>query len=366
MAVTPVKVGLIGCGNIAPAYLKFAKQMDILQIVALADLDQELARSRAEEFEIADVCSVDELLQREDVEIVLNLTPPKAHHAVSLKVLEAGKHLYNEKPLTATCDQAREVMELAEKKNLRVGCAPDTVLGGGHQAARKLIDEGAIGRVVGASAFMTGRGPEAWHPNPEFFYQDGGGPLMDLGPYYLTALTMMIGPVKKVTSCSGIVISPRIAGAEGRKGQEIEVTTPDHVAGSLEFENGALGTVMMSFAVWASALPRIEVYGTEGTLSVPDPNTFGGPVKLFKADTKEWQEVEIEHGYTENSRSLGLADMAYAIRFDRPHRATGQQAYHVLEVMDSLLKSAENGSHCDIKSTFTRPEPLPVCWPDEE
>jgi predicted dehydrogenase len=358
MSIEPVKVGVIGCGNISSAYLEFARQFDILKIEALADLDIERARAQAQRFGVPTACSAGQLLKRDDIEIVLNLTTPQVHYKVAMAAIKAGKHVYNEKPLCEKRAQGRKLLAAADEAGLRVGCAPDTVLGGGHQTARKLIDDGAIGQPVAATAFMTCRGHESWHPDPEFYYKLGGGPMMDMGPYYLTDLTMLLGPIRRVTASAQVLINPRTITSQKKYGTQIEVETPDHVAGTLDFECGAVGTIITTFAVWTANLPRIEIYGTEGSISVPDPNGFGGTVRLYKPATKEWHEVELTHGYTTNTRSLGLADMAMAIRTGRRHRASGRQAYHVLDVMHGLLEASRKGRHYQVPSTFERPEPM--------
>lgn len=364
MDLMPVKVGVIGCGNISAAYLKISKRFPILDVVALADLDLERARSRAAEFGVPSSCTVRQLLKRDDIEIVLNLTTPQAHYKVGMAVLRAGKHLYNEKPLTVTRSQGKRLLQEAASRGLRVGCAPDTVLGGGHQTARKLIDDGVIGQPVAAVAFMTCRGHESWHPDPEFYYKVGGGPMMDMGPYYLSDLTMLLGPITRVSGSAQMLINPRTITSKKKYGTLIDVETPDHVAGTIDFACGAVGTIVTTFCAWASTLPRIEIYGTEGSLSVPDPNGFGGTVKLWKPENREWREVPLTHGYTENSRSVGLADMAAALRTGRAHRVTGQQAYHVLDVMHGFLQSSRRGKHYKLPSTFERPDPLPAGLPD--
>ena len=294
------------------------------------------------------------------MEIVVNITPPGAHAEVGLASLKAGKHLYNEKPFAITREDAREMLSLAEQKGLLVGCAPDTFMGAGLQTCRKLIDDGWIGQPVAATAFMTGRGPERWHPNPEFFYQVGGGPMFDMGPYYLTALINLLGPVHRVTGSARISFSERIAGCKAKYGMRIPVETPTHIAGVLDFVNGSVGTLVMSFDVWGANLPRIEVYGSEGSLSVPDPNTFGGPVRILKAGDSEWREVPLSHSYPENSRGLGVADMAYALSFGRAHRANGKMAYHVLDLMHAFHDASREGTHIDIQSTCEQPAPLPM------
>jgi len=359
MGKKAVKVGIIGCGAISAAYLKNGKGFRDIEIVACADLDMERAKARAEEFEIKKACSVEKLLADKKIEIVINLTIPKAHASVALQALEAGKSVYNEKPLAVERKEARAMLALAKKKGLLVGGAPDTFLGGGHQTCRKLIDDGWIGEPIAANAFMMSHGHESWHPDPEFYYEKGGGPMFDMGPYYLTALVNMIGPVEKVSGCTRVTFPERTITSEKKYGKVIKVATPTHVTGLMEFANGAVGQITTSFDVWGARLPNIEVYGTEGSLSVPDPNGFGGTV-LYKRGREEWQEVPLTHGYAENSRSLGVADMAHALRNKRPHRASGELTSHVLDLMHAFHDAAEAGKSVALQTTCEKPAALPL------
>jgi predicted dehydrogenase len=360
------KIGIIGCGNISGAYLKIATTFDILDVVACADVIPELARAKAEEYGVSRACTPDELLADPDISIVVNLTPPAAHASIALQALEAGKSVYNEKPLAIHRADAQHMLELAQAKGLLVGCAPDTFMGAGLQTCRKLIDDGVIGRPLAATAFMLGRGPEPWHPNPEFFYQMGGGPMFDMGPYYVTALISLLGPVKRITGSAQISFAERTIGSGPKQGNKIQVEIPTHIVGVLDFASGVLGNLITSFDVWAHQLPRIEIYGSEGSLSVPDPNTFGGPVKLWKPETKVWEDVPLLPLRAENSRSLGVADMAYALRSGRPHRASGKLAYHVLDVMHTIHDASREGRHIEMSSTCERPAPMPLGLPLSE
>ncbi|GAB2675929.1 Gfo/Idh/MocA family protein [Paenibacillus thermoaerophilus] len=353
-----VKAGLIGCGNISAAYLRNKHTFDAMEIVACADLDAERARLKAEEFGIR-AATVDELLNDPEIELIINLTIPKAHAEVNLQALEAGKHVYVEKPFAVTREEAKRVLDTAARLGLRVGSAPDTFLGGGIQTAIKLIRDGWIGTPVAASAFMIGRGHEHWHPAPEFYYEAGGGPMFDMGPYYLTALVAMLGPVVRVTGSAKASYPTRTILSEPQRGKVIPVEVPTHVTGVLDFANGAAATVIMSFdAFGGTSLPRIEVYGSQGTLVVPDPNTFGGPVLIRRAGEKEFSPVPLTHGYTENLRGLGPADMAAAIRSGRPHRANGELAYHVLEAMHGFHDASAQGVHYRMTSTCESPQPM--------
>ena len=361
MAMQPAKVGIIGCGNISNIYLESGKKFDILEIVAVADLDLARAKAKAEEHGIAKALSVKELLADPEIEIVVNLTIPAAHYEVCKAILESGKHAYVEKPLSITREQGRDLLETAATKGLRIGGAPDTFLGAALQTCRKLIDDGAIGQPIAATAFMLGRGVETWHPNPEFFFKPGGGPMFDMGPYYLTALISLLGPIKRVTGSAQISFPERQITSQPFAGQTIIVETPTHIAGVMDFAGGAVGTIITSFDTWAHNLPPIEIHGALGSLSIPDPNMFDGVVKLYREG--KWEEIPLTHGYSENSRGIGVADMAYAIQEKRPHRASGELTFHVLDAMHGFLEASQQGRHYILESQGVRPEALPEKWP---
>ena len=357
--MTDTKIGIVGCGAISEAYLRIAPGLEGVEVVACADLIPARARSRADQFGVA-ALSVDELLADDDIEIVVNLTIPAAHGPVARSALEAGKCTYSEKPLAVERADGQALVTLASERSLLVGGAPDTFLGAGNQTCRKLIDDGAIGEPVAATAFMMGHGHESWHPDPEFYYKAGGGPMFDMGPYYLTALVNLIGPVRSVTGSTSITFPERTITSEPKSGQTIHVDVPTHVAGIMEFVNGATGTITTSFDVWGGMnLPFIEIYGTEGSLSVPNPNSFGGPVHL-RQGRGEWREMPLTHANDENSRALGVADMACALRSGRPHRASGDLAFHVLDLMHAFHDAAASRSHVDLQSTCERPAALPT------
>lgn len=358
-----VKIGIIGCGNISGIYLKMARTFAILEVAAVADMVLERAQARAAEYGIPRACGVEELLADPSIEIVLNLTVPNAHAEVGLAALRAGKSVYNEKPLAIRREDAQAMLKLAAEKGLRVGGAPDTFLGAGQQTCRRLIDEGVIGTPLAATAFMLGHGPEGWHPDPEFFYQVGGGPMFDIGPYYLTALVNLLGPARRVTGMAQASFPTRTITSQPKYGKVVQVEVPTHVAGLVHFAGGAIGTIITSFDVWKADLPRIEIYGSLGTLSVPDPNTFGGPVRIWRQGAKEWEEMPLLPNYGQNWRSLGVADMAHAIRAGRPHRASGELTYHVLDVMHAIHEASEEGRHMDLGSTCARPAPLDASLP---
>ena len=355
----PAKIGVIGCGNICGIYFKNALKFEILDTVACADLVPERAEARAAEFGVPKVCTVDEMLAEREIEIVLNLTIPNAHADVAMRAVQAGKSVYNEKPLTITRAEGRALLAAAAEKGVRVGGAPDTFMGAGIQTCRKLIDDGEIGLPVAAAAFMTCHGHESWHPDPEFYYKVGGGPMFDMGPYYLTAMVALMGPVRRVTGSTRITFPQRTITSEGKNGQKIDVEVPTHVAGVIDFACGAVATIVTSFDVWGANLPRIEIYGSEGTLSVPDPNSFGGPVRI-KRGRDDWEDVELTHPYAENSRGIGAADMAYSLRSGRPHRANGEMAFHVLDTMHAFHDASDEGRHVEVSSTCPQPAAMPA------
>jgi predicted dehydrogenase len=355
-----VRTGVIGCGAISGAYLGMAKNFPAVEIVACADLDSGRARTKAREFRIPRACSPDDLLRDPSIELVINLTVPKAHVPVAMAALNAGKHVYSEKPLGIDRAEGSKLIDLARQKNLKVGCAPDTFMGAGIQTARKLIDDGAIGRPVAFTAFMMGRGHESWHPSPEFYYEVGGGPMFDMGPYYLTALLQLLGPVRRLTGSATIAIPQRTITSQPKHGKQITVETPDHICGTMEFENGCSGVIVQSFATrlpqYDGAQP-ITIYGTDGTLKVPDPNTFDGPVAVAREGDKEFHTVAhtFKTGY---GRSIGAADMAYALRSGRPFRANGDQAFLVLDLMAGFLDSARTGQAHTPTIPYDRPAPM--------
>ncbi|MHB0997703.1 MAG: Gfo/Idh/MocA family protein [Armatimonadota bacterium] len=356
----PTKIGIVGCGNISGIYFQAGKTFEILEIAACADLVKERAEAKAAEWGIPKACTVEELLADPEIQIVVNLTIPIAHAEVALAAVKAGKSVHNEKPLTITREDGQKLLALAKENGVRVGCAPDTFMGGGIQTCRKLIDDGAIGEPIGATAFMMCHGHESWHPDPEFYYKAGGGPMFDMGPYYLTALVNLMGPVRRVTGSTRITFPERLITSQPKNGTKIKVDVPTNQVGIMDFANGAIGNIITTFDVWAAELPRIEIYGTEGTLSVPDPNGFGGPVRMFRAADPGWKDVELTHGYADNSRGIGVADMAYALRSGRSHRASGDLAYHVLDIMHAFNDASDAGRHIDLQSTCERPTALPT------
>jgi len=353
-----VKVGVVGCGNISAAYLKAARTFPILDIIALSDLDPAAASARSAEFGIA-ARTVDETLADPEIEVILNLTIPKAHVEIGLRALAAGKHVHSEKPLGVSLAEASQLVEAGKAKGLRVGSAPDTFLSGAQQRARQCVDEGLIGRPVGGTAFFMCPGHERWHPSPAFYYLGGGGPMLDMGPYYVTTLVNLLGPVEKVVGVATRTRSERVIASEPLKGSRIPVEVATHVTGVLLFARGAAVSMTMSFDVLSHKQLPIEIYGETGSLIVPDPNIFGGAVQL-STERDKWRRIPTQRPYADaNYRIIGLADMAKAIRDGRPHRASGDLALHALEVMLAFQKSSETGAAVEIASRPERPAPMP-------
>lgn len=355
-----INVGIIGCGNISSIYFENLKAFYNMKVLACADLDISRAKEKAQEFSIPIACTVEELLANPSIELVVNLTNPNAHAEIHLKTLHAGKHSYSEKPLATELKDGEEIMRLAKEKNLLVGVAPDTFLGGGIQTARKLIEDGWIGTPLAATAFMMYRGPESFHPTPGFLYQQGAGPLFDMGPYYLTALAALLGPIKSVAGMAKISSPKRVITGEINYGEEIDVDVPTHVAGLLDFQNGAIGTLITSFDVWGTRSSNIEIHGTTGSLIVPDPNNFSGSVYVKKQGQLDFEEVPLTHSFRGNSRGIGVLDMADAIIKQRQHRADGLLGLHVLEAMQGLYTSSREQKYYNMNSKFEVPASLPM------
>jgi predicted dehydrogenase len=351
--VRPLKVGIIGCGNISKAYFTNCKRFPDLEVVACADLDHQRAKDAAAEHGIARALPVDELFSDPEIELIINLTIPQAHSAVDVRALEAGKHVFSEKPFALSVEEGLRIREAARLADRRVGCAPDTVLGAAVQTARKLLDDGAIGTPVAFVATMLGGGPESWHPSPGFLYQKGAGPLFDMGPYYLHTLITLLGPVKRVTGHTRITYPERIT----KSGARIPVEVPTLSTAILEFASGVAGTLVMTFDVPGLVTNNqcIELYGTEGSLRVPDPNYTGGDVMLAAREEKEFRKMPHTHHYVEGSRGLGVADLAAALRLGRAHRANDEVALHTVEIMEAINVSSETGRHVELTTTCERP-----------
>jgi len=363
-------VGIIGCGNISTTYFRLAPLFRGLGVVACADVNPEAARARAEEYGV-EAQSVEDLLANPAVDCVINLTIPDAHAPVTRAALEAGKHVYSEKPLCLTVDEGRALATLAEAGGLAVGCAPDTFLGGSHQQARAMIDEGKLGAITSGTAHVLSHGMEHWHPNPDFFFLPGAGPMLDIGPYYVANLINLVGPVRRVGALANMASPTRTILTKGpRKGEVIPVRTPTNIHALLEFENGAVVTITTSWDVWAHRHGPMELYGSEGALFVPDPNFFGGVLEAAGRDGQVREVAPWDHpfgvanqehpqGPLANYRTAGLADMAAAIREGRDPRCSLARALHGVDVMTSVLRSAETGEFVQLRTTCTRPEALP-------
>jgi predicted dehydrogenase len=350
-----VGIGIVGAGVISKIYLKNLNEVfQNTRVVGIADIVNEAATARAEEFGVQ-ALSVDELIAHPEIEIVLNLTIPAAHAEIASRAIAAGKSAYNEKPLATERADGMHLLKDARAKGVLVGAAPDTFLGGGLQTARKALDEGLIGDPIGVDGHLLSRGMEAWHPNPYFFFQPGAGPLFDVGVYYITAMASILGPFSTVASLAKASFPERTVGSGPKEGDKIPVNTPTYIAAAIGFENGVIGTMTASFDVYETDGSHLTIYGTEGTLRLPDPNTFGGPVKLLRAGEKEWEELPIPFDFTVDSRGLGISDFARALRSGGTPRASGEMAYHVLDTMHAFLDSAREGTRIGVESTFDRP-----------
>lgn len=352
---TPLRIGVVGCGNICGIYIQNLSRYRSTQVVACSDLDDGRAQATAAQYGIPYALTTKDLLAHPEVDLVLNLTIPSAHASVAHAAVEAGKHVYNEKPLTISLEDGQQLVEKARAKGVRLGCAPDTFMGAGIQTCRKLIDQGAIGEPVACEAHMQCHGHESWHPSPEFYYQKGGGPMLDMGPYYITALVNLMGGVKRVAGISRATFPTRTITSQPKSGKTVEVETPTHITGSMEFASGAIGMVVQSFDVWHGNVAPLIVHGSEGSMLVGDPNSFGDSVQVRMRGDSEWQSVGLEHGFAENSRGVGVLDIAHAIQENRPHRASGDLALHVLEVMRAFTDSSESGQHVLMQTRAERP-----------
>ena len=379
----PMKIGVIGCGRISDIYFQTLAKYEAVKVVACASLDLKESQAKAKKFYIPKACSVEEILEDPEIDAILNLTIPAAHAEISMRALEHGKHVYSEKPFVTDLAEGSAILELAQSKGLLVGNAPDTFFGGRWQTVRKLIDRGAIGTPTSFFAYVGTHGTERHHPNPDFYYQKGGGPMLDLGPYYLTALVFFLGSIKRVAGMSNRGFKKRQIENGPRNGTWMDVEVDTHVQGMVEFESGVIGTITMSFDVWDSETPRLEIHGTEGSICIPDPdpvhgaNIFQGEVWLRTRETSRWTHqprpqgradwavVPVTHGLNEDSRGIGLVDLAYAVSEKRAARASGEIAHHVLEAMLGIMNSRETGTFVTMQSHAERPEMLPENFPPE-
>lgn len=361
-------VGIIGCGSISGAYLQLAPLYKGFEIRAVADINPEAAKARATEFSVR-ANTVEELLQSPDIDVIVNLTIPEVHFQITHDILEAGKHAYSEKPLVLTLEEGERLRDVANKNGLRVGSAPDTFLGGAHQQARQLIDDGFIGKVVAGTAHVMSHGMEQWHPNPDFFFQPGAGPVLDIGPYYITNLVQLLGPVTRVGALASAATPTRTITSEPRYGETIDVNTPTNLHALLQFEQGATITLSASWDVWAHQHNNMELYGTAGSLLIPDPNFFGGQLKAAD-ETGQFNNVEImdhplgrpnqihKSGWMANYRTAGLADMIQALHTGREHRCSLELAIHVVDAMTAIIRSGETNEFIELTTTCQRPAQL--------
>jgi len=359
-------VGIIGCGNISEAYMKLGPLFRGFDVRACADINLAAAEARAEQFSIS-AHSVDDLLARNDIDIIVNLTIPAAHFEVCSQALDAGKHVYSEKPFVLSVAEGESILAKAAANGLRVGSTPDTFLGGSHQLARHLIDAGRLGKVLSGTAAVQGHGMESWHPNPDFFYLPGAGPILDIGPYYIANLVQLIGPVKEVMAMVDTPSTERTIANGDREGEVIPVKTPTTIHALLRFHSGAQITLLTSWDVWSHSLGNMELYGEKGSLYLADPNFFGGDMRLTDGpDTIELPDWDHpfsvlnfgdENEYA-NYRGAGLADMAQAIMEGKPHRCAAEFAHHAVDVMTSILQAGETGKRITLGTTCERPEPL--------
>lgn len=376
-----VNVGILGCGVISNTYIRDIKRFyPSLHLAACADVNVELAKSHAEKYQIPSGCSVEEMLAMEEVELVVNLTPPQFHMELNKKILQAGKHVFCEKPFAPTAAQARQIMDLADEKRLLVGSAPDTFLGSSLQTCRKILDDGWIGKPLYVTANMMSNGVETWHPAPANFYRQGAGPLYDMGPYYFTALAALLGPVKRVSAFSGTGFPVRKVYTGPLKGQEVPVEIPTHYSGTAELDSGVIVSMNISFDIWHSNLPMFEIYGTDGTLEVPDPNMSGGRPRVYRKErtldvlyddsreTKEKQDtsVELPELYPhigDYTRGIGVLDLACAIDEKRKPRVNAEMACHVIEAITGMMESAQDKKVYEMKTTCEKPEPIKTGTP---
>jgi predicted dehydrogenase len=351
------RIAMVGCGNIAPAYVKTIKELGWIEIAAFVDGLPGRAEAFAERHG-GRAAGLDEVLADPDIDVVLNLTPAHVHAAVTHQIIAGGKSVFSEKPLASTFAEGRSIVDAARSRGVQLGCAPDTFLGAGLQAARAAIDRGMIGEPIAANAFMLGFGPEWWHPNPEIFYGEGAGPLFDMGPYYLTAFTSLLGAASSVFGSAKVGVADRVVHAKGRVGDVVHATAPTHVSSVIQMASGVTATLVTSFDVKASRYRNIEIYGTEATLSVPDPNTFGGPLQIRSILDQDWRTLPLDTPNIPQQRGIGLADMLSSRSAGRVHRASGDLALHVLELMDGTLRSSADGRRVDLTTTIERPAPL--------
>lgn len=356
----PVGVAVIGAGNISKQYLDNLTVFPDLKVQVIADLSEDAAEARAKEYGIGEWGGVDAALNHSDVEIIVNLTIPAAHVEVATAAVNAGKHVWTEKPFSLDRDSGLGLLKAADAAGIRLGCAPDTFLGAGLQTARQLIERGGIGTPLTAMTTFQTPGPESWHPNPAFLFQYGAGPLFDMGPYYLTALVQTFGSISKVAAIGSKSKELRVIGSGPKAGEEFTVEVPTHVSAMSQFENGQSSHSVFSFESPRQRMGFVEITGTEATISLPDPNHFDGEVRLWRAGDNEWTVIPATG--PSQGRGMGVLDMARSLRAGVPHRATGSLAYHVLDTMVSISESMESGTFIDVESSAPASAALPKDW----
>ncbi|MDQ0798897.1 Gfo/Idh/MocA family oxidoreductase [Arthrobacter sp. SLBN-112] len=359
----PVGVGVIGAGVISKQYLDNLTAFPDLKVHVIADLFEEAAEARAKEYGVPEWGGVEKALNHPDVEIIVNLTIPAAHVEVATAAVNAGKHVWTEKPFSLDRESGLGLLKTADTAGIRLGCAPDTFLGAGIQTALRLIQRGDIGTPLTAMTMFQTPGPESWHPNPAFLFQHGAGPLFDMGPYYLTALVQAFGSIRKVAAVGSKAKDVRVIGSGPKAGEEFTVEVPTHVSAMAQFESGASSHSVFSFESPRTRMGFVEITGTEATLSLPDPNYFTGEIKLWRAGDEDWTTVPATG--PANGRGMGVLDMARSIRAGLPHRATGDLAYHVLDTMVSISESIDGGTFIDVESSAPASSPIPEDWAPE-
>lgn len=358
-AVQPAGIGIVGCGAISDVYFEAGSVFQAFDVVACADQDRDRAREKARAFDVPAAGGTAELLDNPDVDVVVNLTPPAAHAEVTAEALQADCHVYTEKPIAASAEEARAILDVAESSGCQIGSAPDTVLGQAVQTARRAIDDGRIGDPIGGTAFMVSGGHEGWHPDPDLYYRRGGGPLFDMGPYYLTALVHLLGPISRVAGSTSQAFAERTIDSGDRAGETIPVDVPTHETGVIEFASGALVTALFTFDVPRSTIApqqSFEIHGTRGTILGDDPDGFAGTVQINDSDS--WEEVDPVPAHPHQQRGLGIVDLVSNIRDGTPHRTSGRVATHVLEAMEGLRASGSDGQFHAPNTSIERPVPF--------
>jgi len=352
------KIGIIGCGDISDTYINTINKADWVQIECCSDIDFNKAKEKCNKYNIKNIVSPKELFKRDSIDLILNLTPPKFHAEIIMKCINNGKKCYTEKPLATNLEDGKKIIELAQKKDIKIGAAPDTFVSSGIQTCRKLIDDGWIGNPIGGAAFMMNHGPESRHPDPGKFYQNGAGPLFDMGPYYLTTLIFLLGPVLSVQAHSSKAFPKRKITSSEKFGQKIDVEVPTHVVSILEFKNNISVNMVTSFDIWKTDVPDIEIYGTEGTISVPNPDFFNGEARLCRKGNTEWEKITGINNFNKESRGIGLLEMIYSIKNNKNHMANIELSFHVLEVMEKIIIYSEEGKRYKIESSCKKPDSL--------